>query len=326
MLAFLAQRWFLCALVAGVGLALLAPHAVRAVTQYLPPQLVVAVALFLMAWTMPSRSLAGELRQPWAALWAVGIGYGFLPGTGWLLGHLAPLPDIQIGLLLAASVPCTLASCVLWTRLAGGNEATALLTVLLCTLGSWFLTTFWLAATTGSQVDIPVVKMMRALVFTLVIPVVVGQGLRFHRPLAEFADRRKWALSVVAQLFVLSIVLKAAAEVGLKIQEGDAPLQPVVLLASAGLALGLHLAALYAGLWSSMGLGFDRPRQIAVAFSGSQKTLPVSLFLFQEYFQDRYPLAVVPLLFFHVGQLLLDTLIAERMKRQTTPVELVDAL
>ena len=326
MLAFLSRRWFLCALVVGVCCALLAPDAIHAAAQHLPPQYIVAVALFLMAWTMPSRSLAGELRQPWAALWAVVIGYGALPGAGWLLGHFAPLPDIQIGLLLAASVPCTLASCVLWTRLAGGNEATALLTVLLCTLSSWFLTTYWLAVTTGAQVDIPVGAMMGQLVLTLVIPVGVGQGLRFYRPLADFADRRKWALSVIAQLFVLSIVLKAAAEVGLKIQGGDAPLRPAVLLASAALALGLHLAALYAGLGSSRAWGFDRPRQIAVAFSGSQKTLPVSLFLFQEYFQERYPLAVVPLLFFHVGQLLLDTLIAERMKRQTTPVDLIDAL
>jgi solute carrier family 10 (sodium/bile acid cotransporter), member 7 len=326
MLAFLTQRWFLCALITGVGLALLAPHAVHAATQHLAPPLVIAVALFLMAWTMPSRSLAGELRQPWAALWATAIGYGALPAMGWLVGHVAPLPDVQIGLLLAASVPCTLASCVLWTRLAGGNEATALLTVLFCTLSSWFLTTFWLAATTGAQVDIPISKMMRELVITLVVPVAVGQGLRFYQPCAEFANRHKRALGVVAQLFVLSIVLKAAAAVGLQVEEGGATLTPTVLIGSAVLALGLHLAALYAGLWSSAGWGFDRPRQIAVAFSGSQKTLPVSLFLFQEYFQEDYPLAVVPLLFFHVGQLLLDTLIAERLKRQALPVEVVDAL
>src|SRR5207253_4162743 len=131
---------------------------------------------------------------------------------------------------------------------------------------SWFLTTFWLAATTGAQVNIPVAEMMGALVLTLVIPVVVGQGLRFYPPFAEFADRHKWGLSVVAQLFVLAIVLKAAAAVGLKIQEGDRPLQPAVLFTSAALALGLHLAALYVGLWSSMAWGFDRPRQIAVAF------------------------------------------------------------
>jgi sodium/bile acid cotransporter 7 len=326
MISFLAQRWFLCALIAGVALALLAPHAVHAVTHRLPPPLVIAVALFLMAWTMPSRSLAGELRQPWAALWATVIGYGALPAMGWFVGHFAPLPDVQIGLLLAASVPCTLASCVLWTRLASGNEATALLTVLFCTLSSWFLTTFWLAATTGAQVNIPISKMMSDLVITLVVPVAVGQGLRSHQPIAEFANRHKHLLSVVAQLFVLSMVLKAAAAVGLKIHEGDATLSPTVLIGSAVLALGLHLAALYAGLWSSAGWGFDRPRQIAVAFSGSQKTLPVSLFLFQEYFQENYPLAVVPLLFFHVGQLLLDTLIAERLRRQTLPVEVVEAL
>jgi hypothetical protein len=40
----------------------------------------------------------------------------------------------------------------------------------------------------------------------------------------------------------------------------------------------------------------------------------VSLFLFESYFAAEFPLAIVPLLFFHVGQLLLDTLIAERLK------------
>ena len=38
--------------------------------------------------------------------------------------------DVRIGLILVASVPCTLSTAVLWTRLAGGNEATALLTAM----------------------------------------------------------------------------------------------------------------------------------------------------------------------------------------------------
>ena len=54
-------------------------------------------------------------------------------------------------------------------------------------------------------------------------------------------------------------------------------------------------------------------RCIGIAFSCSQKTLPVSLLLFDEYYKTAYPLAVVPLLCYHAGQLLLDTLIAQRL-------------
>ncbi len=84
----------------------------------------------------------------------------------------------------------------------------------------------------------------------------------------------------------------------------------------AGLCVSLHLTALFAGLWSSKALGFDRPSQIAVAFACSQKTLPVALLLFETYFKDAYPLAVVPMVFYHVGQLIVDTFIAQELARR----------
>src|SRR5262249_29847649 len=86
------------------------------------------------------------------------------------------------------------------------------------------------------------------------------------------------------------------------------PLGP--LLATAGLSVALHLAALASGFWSSRGLGFGRPDRIAVAFGCSQKTLPVALFLFEAYFKEGYPLAVVPLVFYHVGQLVVAPFLA----------------
>jgi sodium/bile acid cotransporter 7 len=116
-------------------------------------------------------------------------------------------------------------------------------------------------------------------------------------------------------VFILSIVLKAASNVGLQIQQGAAEFTWSMVALSGGLAVFLHLAALTGGFWSSRWLGLDRPRQIAVAISCSQKTLPVSLSLFLSYFKVAYPLAVVPLLFYHVGQLVLDTFIADRWLR-----------
>src|SRR5947209_10682645 len=149
MAARLAQHWFLLLLLGGLALALGLPHHFRAATEPLDPRLIVATSLFLTAWTMPGRSLAGELARPLPSLWAVLISYGAVPGLAWLLGALTTSPDLAVGLLLVSCVPCTLASAVLWTRLAGGNEATALLTVLGTTLLSWLCTTAWLTAATG---------------------------------------------------------------------------------------------------------------------------------------------------------------------------------
>jgi sodium/bile acid cotransporter 7 len=96
------------------------------------------------------------------------------------------------------------------------------------------------------------------------------------------------------------------------------------LLLAAALCLGIHLTALLSGLGSSRALHFDRSSQIAVAFACSQKTLPVALYLFDRYFKEAHPLAIVPLVCYHVGQLVVDTFLAEwlagRMARRQKPV------
>src|ERR1022692_1874240 len=130
MSSFFAKHWFLIVLSLGVGSALVWPGAMHPVTDPFEPRRFIAISLFLMAWTMPTQSLVAEMRHPYASLWAVLLSYGFVPLSAWLLGFLAPVPDVRIGLILVSTVPCTLSAAVLWTRLAGGNEATALLIVM----------------------------------------------------------------------------------------------------------------------------------------------------------------------------------------------------
>lgn len=312
MRAFLGRHWFLLALALGVGTTLLWPAALRNVTDWWEPRITVAFALFLMALTMPGRSLVAEARQPFASIWAVVLSYGLVPPAAWLLGMLAP-KDVQVGLILVASVPCTLASAVLWTRLAGGNEATALLTVLGTTFLSWFLTTVWLLWLAGAEVEIRVGAMMLDLVLSLIVPVLAGQGLRGVRRCAETADRYRVALGVASQMCIVAIVLKAGVAVGDKLDADQVFDAPMIFLAGVALAVALHLMILAAGYFSCGWLGFDRSRQIAVAFSASQKTLQVSLLLYDQYFKESHAFAVIPLLAYHIGQLLLDTVIARRM-------------
>ncbi len=314
---FLARRWFLLLLGAGVLLALLAPDWLRPLVQPLPPQGLVAVALFLMAWTLESRRLGEALLRPLPALWAAVISYGALPLLALFLTRVVPLPDdFRVGLLLMASVPCTLASAVLWTRMAGGNEATALLAILLTTCTSWLITPLWLAPLAASHIGLNTIAMMRDLLLFLVLPVGLGQLARLPRPLREAAGGWKPSLGIVSQLLILAIILKAAVSVCDRVHDSAAVLAPGPFVLIALVCAGTHLAALFAGLGSSRLLRFDRPSRLAIAFACSQKTLPVALLLFETYFKGAYPLAVVPLVFYHIGQLVLDTFIADHLRQQ----------
>lgn len=309
MTRFLARRWFLLLLIGGFTLAALRPDWLHW-TRHADARFIMAGALFLSAWTLQSRSLYRALVRPLPALWAAVISYGPLPALAWLLGQLLPLEDFRIGLMITASVPCTLASAVLWTRMAGGDEATALLSTLLTTALSWLATTAWLTAVTGSDVVLDTAGMMTNLALVLVVPVGVGQLARVSPLLAGTADRFKVSLSVVSRLLVVLIMFRAAVEVRERLDDSTPGLG--VLLLTALICVGTHLLALAAGFGSSKLLGFDRSAQVAVAFAGSQKTLPVSLYLFEAYYRS-YPLAVIPLAFYHVGQLIVDTFIADAL-------------
>jgi len=312
MKAFLVKRWFLLLVCAGAILVALCPGRLRW-TAFLDPSLTGALAIFLSALSLESRSLLGSLVRPQAALWAVVISYGLLPALAWLLGLLLPSADFRIGLLLIASVPCTLASAVIWTRMAGGNDATALLVTFFTNMTSWLATTVWLTLGTDmGQGGVQAAGMMARLLLILVVPVGMGQLLRAIGPVARSADRYKGALSVLARLLTVVIMLKAAVDVRVRLDQGSAQVSSWSLLAVGCLCLTAHLGALALGMWSSKRLGFSRNNQIAVALAGSQKTLPVALILFDAYFTS-YPLAVVPIAFFHIGQLVVDTFIAESL-------------
>jgi solute carrier family 10 (sodium/bile acid cotransporter), member 7 len=316
---FLLRRWFLLAL-AGGGAAALGRPEWFGWTAAVDPRLVVAAALFLMAWTLPARSLTRVLARPWPALWAVFVSYAFLPAAGWLAGSFLP-DDFRVGLLLIVCVPCTLASCVLWTRRAGGDEAAALLVVLTTTATSWLVTPAWVALTTGAEVGVNAPGMMLDLLLTLVVPVGLGQGCRAVPALARVSDRWRVALGAVSQVLVLVVLLKAAASVGQRLGEGTAGVAGAWVPVVAAVCVAVHLAALACGLWGGLWLGFDRASRAAAAFAGSQKTLPVALLLFERHFQAAFPLAVLPLAFYHFGQLLVDTFIADALAPRPAPGE-----
>jgi len=282
------------------------------IARVLEPKVMVSVALFVMAWCLESRHLWNTLLRPWPAVWAVFISYGPLPALAWLAGLLLDVADFRIGLVIVASVPCTLASAVLWTRMARGNEATALLVTLMTTGTSWLATTGWLFLATGAHVGMDVGSLMVGLFLVLVLPVGAGQLFQTIPALAQFAIRFKTGFGVVSKILIFSIIFRAAVEMFDKLEGGTVSLSTASIVAMIVACLAVHLIGLTIGFWTSRALRFDRPNQIAVAIASSQKSLPVALLLYQTY-AESYPLAVIPLAIYHMGQLIVDTVIAERM-------------
>jgi sodium/bile acid cotransporter 7 len=312
MLPFLRKHWFLLLILVGTLLVVWQPRWLGW-TVWLNPTVCGSVAILCSAWTLESRRLGQAFLHPWPAVWALVISYGLLPGLALSSVPLLDLPDYCIGLLLITSVPCTLASAVIWTRLAGGEEATALLITFLTNCTSWLATTAWLTLAVGAVS--PAMNpgpLMFKLVLVLIIPVGIGQMLRLLTPMSRVADEHKLALSVAARLLTAAVMLKAAVEVRNSFDDDGLAPGMSALVGVAVLCVVIHLIALATGFWTSRILGFSRGNQIAVGIGGSQKTLPIALILFDAYFA-AYPLAVVPIVAYHFGQLIVDTFVAQQL-------------
>jgi sodium/bile acid cotransporter 7 len=78
---------------------------------------------------------------------------------------------------------------------------------------------------------------------------------------------------------------------------------------------------LSAGWWLACATGSPRRDAAAVAFAGSQKTLPIGIYV-AGLFGAAYPFALFPMLLYHTTQLFFDTWLASRLAaREPSPRE-----
>jgi sodium/bile acid cotransporter 7 len=320
MLRTLARHWFLVALAALLLLGFSLPGPLAGVSRNMPQNAIVALVLFLMSVTLDASAMWRAMRRPGAVLLAVAINAVLLPLAAWPVSRWLSPPDFALGLLIAAAIPSTLASAAVWTRRAGGNDSISLLVTMITNMACFMVAPFWIWVTTGESARLkdPPLVMMARLAVICVAPIVLGQVARLSGGMRLFADRRKWLLGMLAQCGILSIVLVGAIEAGGRL--GALPDESAIgwanWAAMLAAVVGLHLGALWAGHASGRILGMPREDRIAVGFSGSQKTLMVGLSIASGTGQG---LAILPIIAFHVCQLLADTVIAERLLGQRNP-------
>ena len=172
-------------------------------------------------------------------------------------------------------------------------------------------------ATTGrTDVEIDLGPMILKLGYLVVLPMVAAQLLRQLATVGRWATSRKTTFGVIAQCGILSIVLMGAIKCGLCLSAADwqdhVGAWDLVLMVL--IVLAIHLLVLVLGHGAAHAAGMDRKDRIAVGFAGSQKTLMVGLHVSLTYFGG---LTILPMVAYHVGQLLVDTVIADYLRARS---------
>ena len=182
--------------------------------------------------------------------------------------------------------------------------------VTVITNASCFLVTpFWLWQMTGQSTSINAPQMILKLALFVVLPMVLAQLVRLIRIIGRWATSQTIALGITAQVGVLIMIFFGAVQTAQRFTHAGGRPWVVELLVVILAVIVIHVAMLVAGMACARRLKMERASQIAVGFAGSQKTLMVGLQICME-----LGFNIVPMVAFHISQLLIDTLIADRLR------------
>ncbi|WP_354641929.1 bile acid:sodium symporter family protein [Kitasatospora camelliae] len=309
---------YLLLLLATVGLATLLP-ARGAAAGVVDRAVSVAVGLLFFLYgarLSPQEALAGA-RNWRLHLLILGCTFVLFP----LLGEAARVlpdsvlpPPLYTGVLFLTLLSSTVQSSIAFTSMARGNVAAAICAatfsslagiVLTPLLAAWLLAGASGAAVSGEQVlDI---------VLQLLVPFAAGQLLR--RWVGPWIRRHRVVTMAVDRGSILLIVYTAFSE---GVREGiwgevtAGQLAWLVAVCAALLALVLAFTHTVSGR-----LGFDRADRVTIQFCGSKKSLanglPLATILFPA---AEVGITVLPLMLFHLIQLVVCTVLAQRWGRR----------
>jgi solute carrier family 10 (sodium/bile acid cotransporter), member 7 len=322
MWASLTKHWFLISLAICYAVGYFCAGQLQALLEMtLVRDTVVFAVMWAMGVTLRADTIRHSLRRPLPSMLAITINVVLVPilclPMMWLLR-----PDLFGGLFIAAVVPCTLASASVWTRKAGGDDSIALMTTVITNLACVVVVPLGIWLVLSQQVQIDTANQVTKLAILVVLPLVLAQVMR-RIGFAAWADRNKSHISVFGQCGILVMVIFGAvasantvhATPGTTVVASGRIAIAVLIIA----AILVHLLALLAGVVLARGLKMNRPSQIAVGIAGSQKTLMVGLQIAID-----CGVSVVPMLVYHLSQLIIDTIVAERWNQH--PIEPVTVL
>jgi sodium/bile acid cotransporter 7 len=242
--------------------------------------------------------------------------FGVFPLLGLSTQLLEPgllTPALASGVLLLCLMPSSIQSPIVYTRIAGGNVAGAVVSASLSNLVGVFMTPVLVALLMTGRAHVDANSMVR-IVLQLFVPFVAGQLLRLalgawvtrHDPKLRFFDRGTIVL-------VVFVAFSEGAEADIW-----STLSVWSVLAVVAVCLVLLVPAIGWSWGVGRILGFTRSDRIPMLFCGSNKSLASGLPIVSVLFAGgNVALLVLPLMIYHQVQIISGAMIATRLARTT---------
>lgn len=246
--------------------------------------------------------------------------FGAMALAGWGASQLAQqvLPaTVALGFLYLGTLPSTVQSATAYCSLAGGNVASSVVAAALLNILGVFVSAplfSLMAGSAGAGID---TNGLIKVALVLLLPFLIGQlaqhraahWVKDNRVLATWMDRTCIAIAVY-------VAFSGAVEEGVWVT-----IAPPAWAALVGIVAALLVVA-FGGAWLLGGaMELARGDRIALLFSGGQKSIAMGAPLAAVLFPPALAgILLLPLLSYHLLQLVLSAPIAARLARHTQPL------
>ncbi|MGO1948098.1 MAG: bile acid:sodium symporter family protein [Mycobacteriaceae bacterium] len=222
-------------------------------------------------------------------------------------------PDLAAGLVFLSTLPTTVQTCVIYTVEAGGNGAAALTAATASNLLALVLSPLLVLLMLGSHVSMGTGTVV-SIVLQILLPFGLGQ---FLRPWwGPWATRHAGRLKYIDRTAILTIVYSAVSAATLAGVWETVSLTSLAVVV--GVALGLLLVVSGFITLATRTTRLPGPDRTAVLFCGSQKSLTTGLPIAGALFPAG-GLVIVPLMIYHVVQLIIGAAVARRIATSPQP-------
>jgi len=221
------------------------------------------------------------------------------------------------GLVVCFCTSTTASTNVVFTKLAHGNEALALVNAVLGNLIGIFLTPAWLTVYLDATGSVPYATVIRLLVITVVAPLVVGNVLQYVFPQRVASLQKRVNFGKVGSCMILLLVWSTFSNTfskGLKVDAGS-------VVAMAFILLALYLAFTFAALLLPISpilrtlLRADDADAVAISMCAGTKTVALGIPIINAVYEGHpgAGLLALPLLIYHAEQILVGSILAARL-------------
>ncbi|MGD8712387.1 MAG: bile acid:sodium symporter family protein [Thiohalophilus sp.] len=240
-----------------------------------------AATMLAVGLVLDRSELSSTLRHPVPIAQGVMTQFLLMPLLAFALVSLVKLPPaLALGFIIVGAAPGAMASNVM-VYLAGGAVAMSIAMTTVATLLSPLLTPTLVEWLGGQFVPVPLMAMVRTILFTVVLP--IGLGLWLQPYLGRHLARAREIAPGIAAIAIIIICAYATASAvshnAKALQEhGLLVLGLVVLLNALGYAGGWGLARLY---------GFDRRRRLTLAIEIGMQNAGMGVVLALTHFPNQ---------------------------------------